>query len=44
MVGHNVKCPLGISILNILLIDDVHLCLRERENENVLLGVGKGEA
>lgn len=29
MVGNNAKCPFGASVPNILLIDDVHLCLCE---------------
>ncbi len=29
MVGNNAKCPFGALIPDILLIDDVHLCLHE---------------
>jgi hypothetical protein len=29
IVGNNAKCPFGASIPDILLIDDVHLCLHE---------------
>jgi hypothetical protein len=29
IVGNNAKCPFGVSILDILLVDDVHLCLHE---------------
>lgn len=29
MVGDDVKCPFGTSIPNILLVNDVHICLHE---------------